>query len=412
MTIAIDRPICPSVFDADLPEIDYEQCQNPDEAHKIISRARGRAPLAMGPHGPELLSYELVRSVLRDPRFRVPQGMFLASQGITSGPLWERIAASLISLDGAEHHRLRRLVSKAFTPRATARLRTTVVGVITELVDRHTAAGRCEVVTDIAREYPIPIISALLGAPAKDWELFSGWTDEIFKAFSWDVAAHESSILAAWDELDAYIDDMVADRRHALTDDLLSDLIRAEDGGDRLSADELRMLAAGLLMAGTDTTRNQLAASVQVLCDHPDQWALLADRPGLAANAVEETMRHSPIAFGALRTAIEDVEIAGVTIPAGTLVIANTAAANRDPAVYDDPDRLDITREGAPAMQTFGAGMHYCLGANLARLELAEALAVITRRMPHARRTGPNSWKPLTALSGPIALPIEFDAGH
>ena len=218
--------------------------------------------------------------------------------------------------------------------------------------------------------------------------------------------------MVAWEELDAYIDEMVAHRRHTLTDDLISELIRAEDDGDRLSADELRMLAAGLLIAGTDTTRNQLAASVHVLCDHPDQWALLAQHPELATNAVEETMRHSPIAFGTLRTAVEDVEIAGVTIPAGTLVVAHTAAANRDPAVYDDPDRLDITRDGAPAMQTFGAGMHYCLGANLARLELAEALTVMAQRMPNPRRTGPAPWKPLTALTGPITLPIEFDTGH
>jgi cytochrome P450 len=412
VTITIDRPICPGVFDADLPEIDYEHCQSPNEAHEIISQARRHAPLAIGPHGPELLTYELVRSVLRDPRFRVPQGMFLASQGITSGPLWERVATSLISLDGAEHHRLRRLVSKAFTPRATERLRTTIVDVISELVDRHTATGRCEVVTDIARQYPIPIICALLGAPAEDWEMFSAWTDDIFKVFSWDVAVHQQTILAAWEELDAYIDDMVAHRRQSLTDDLLSELIRAEDDGDHLSADELRMMAAGLLMAGTDTTRNQLAASVHVLCDHPHQWALLAQHPEFAMSAVEETMRHSPIAAATLRTALEDVEIAGVVIPAGTLVIANTAAANRDPAVYDDPDRLDITREGAPAMQTFGAGMHYCLGANLARLELAEALSVMTRRMPNARRTGPAPWKPLTALSGPVTLPIEFDPGH
>ena len=323
-----------------------------------------------------------------------------------------RVATNLISLDGAAHHRLRRLVSKAFTPRATARLRTTIVDVITELVERHTTAGRCEVVTDIARQYPIPIICALLGAPAEDWALFSDWTDDIFKVFSWDVAAHERAILVAWEELDAYIDEMVAHRRPTLTDDLISELIRAEDDGDRLSADELRMLAAGLLIAGTDTTRNQLAASVHVLCDHPDQWALLAQHPELATNAVEETMRHSPIAFGTLRTAVEDVEIAGVTIPAGTLVVANTAAANRDPAVYDDPDRLDITRDGAPAMQTFGAGMHYCLGANLARLELAEALTVMAQRMPNPRRTGPAPWKPLTALTGPITLPIEFDTGH
>jgi cytochrome P450 len=412
MTITVNRPICPSFFDVDLPMIDYGHCQSPAEAHEILSQARRQAPLAIGPHGPELLTYELVRSVLRDSRFRVPQGMFLASQGITRGPLWDRVATNLISLDGAAHHRLRRLVSKAFTPRAIARLRTTVIDVITELVDRHTGTGRCEVVTDIARQYPIPIICALLGAPAEDWELFSDWTDDIFKVFDWNVAAHERVILSAWDKLDAYIDGMVANRRQTLTDDLVSELIRAEDDGDRLSADELRMLVAGLLMAGTDTTRNQLAASVHVLCDHPDQWALLAQHPELAMNAVEETMRHSPIIATALRTALEDVEIAGVMIPAGTLVLANTAAANRDPAVYDDPDRLDITRDGAPPMQTFGAGTHYCLGANLARLELAEALTVMTRRMPNARRTGPAPWKPLTALSGPAILPIEFDAGH
>jgi cytochrome P450 len=303
-------------------------------------------------------------------------------------------------------------VSKAFTPRATARLRTTIVDVITQLVDRHTGTGHCEVVTDIARRYPIPIICALLGAPSEDWELFSDWTDDIFKVFAWNVAAHERVILAAWEKLDAYIDGMVANRRQTLTDDLVSELIRAEDDGDHLSADELRMLVSGLLLAGTDTTRNQVAASVHVLCDHHDQWALLARHPELATNAVEETMRHSPIAVATLRTALEDVELAGVMIPAGTLVIANTAAANRDPAVYDDPDRLDITREGAPAMQTFGAGMHYCLGANLARLELAEALSVMTQRMPNARRTGPAPWKPLTALSGPATLPIEFDTGH
>jgi cytochrome P450 len=413
MTVdTLPRLDCPNVFDAGLPILAYEHVHNPEEAHRLIAQARNLAPIAIGAHGPEILSYELVRTVLRDPRFRVPQGMFLASQGITSGPLWERVATNLISLDGAEHHRLRRLVSRAFTPRATAGLHSTIVDVITELVDRHATTGRCDVVTDIARQYPIPIICALLGAPSEDWELFSDWTDDIFKVFDWDVAAHERVILAAWEELDAYIDDMVARRRQTLTDDLISELIRAEDDGDRLSADELRMLAAGLLMAGTDTTRNQLAASAHVLCDHPDQWALLAQHPELAMKAVDETMRHSPIAAAALRTALEDVEIAGVMIPAGTLVLANTAAANRDPDVYDDPDRLDITREGAPAMQSFGAGMHYCLGANLARLELAEALTVMAQRMPNARRTGPAPWKPLTALSGPITLPIEFDPGH
>ena len=158
-----------------------------------------------------------------------------------------------------------------------------------------------------------------------------------------------------------------------------------------------------------------MAAAVQVLADHPDQWALLAEHPELAPQAVEELMRHSPIVFAALRVATTDVELGDlgdIVVPAGAYVIANTAAANRDPAVYDDPDRLDITRHGAAPMTTFGGGVHYCLGAHLARIELAEALKDITRRMPHARCTGPAPWKPIAGISGPTSLLIAFDAGH
>jgi cytochrome P450 len=412
MTIGTERSSSPSVFDAGLPSIDYQLVEDPEEAHAIFHEARRQAPIALGPHGPELLTYELVRSVLRDPRFCVPPGFGLAAQGITSGRLWDRVASNLLSLDGAEHNRLRRLVSKAFAPRGAARLRTTIIEVITELVEPLTKTGRCDLVADVARRYPIPIICALLGAPRQDWELFSRWTDDVMRTFGWTAADDAPDILRAWDELDAYLDDMIADRRTALTDDLISDLIRAEDDGDRLTHDELLMLAAGLLMAGTDTTRNQVAASVQVLCDRPDQWALLAEHPELAPNAVEETMRHSPIGVVTMRTAIEDVELAHVLIPAGTLVMINAGAANRDPEVYDDPDRLDITRDAPPAMLSFGGGLHYCLGSHLARAELTEALTIIPRRMPNARRTGPAPWKPLTGLSGPTTLPMEFDAGH
>src|SRR5262249_6153966 len=150
--------------------------------------------------------------------------------------------------------------------------------------------------------------------------------------------------------------------------------------------DELLMLCATLLGAGTDTTRNQLAAAAQVLSAHPDQWALLARHPELAANAVHELMRYCPSIFRTIRQAAEDVELAGIRIPAGTIVLANTAAANRDPDIYDDPDRVDITREDPPAMPTFGGGVHYCLGSHLARLELTEALRVITKRMPNPRQ--------------------------
>ena len=400
-----------TVLETDLPTIAYEHAQSPREAHELIRQARRRGPIAMGPHGPEMLAYDLVRTVLRDDRFVMPKGIALAAQGITSGELWDISLKGLLSLDGAAHHRQRRLVSKAFTPKAAERLRTTCADIISDVVDSHTGAGHCDVVADIARQYPIPIICAMLGTPPDDWHLFSDWADDVFKIFDWNVVDDEPDILRAWRALEAYLDGMVTLRRDALTDDLLSDLIRAEVDGDRLAHDELLMLAATLLMAGTDTTRNQLAAAVQVFCEHPDQWALLAEHPELAPKAVEEAMRYSPVIFTTMRTAVEDVELGGFTIPAGTLVIANTAAANRDPAVYQDPDRFDITRKDAPAMLTFGGGMHFCLGAHLARIELAEALTTMARRMPNIRAIGPVPWKSITGISGPACLPIEFDYG-
>lgn len=400
-----------TVFEADLPDINYEDAASPDEAHRNIRKAFEQGPIAIGPHGPEILSYDLVRTTLRDPRLCPPPGLTLEAQGITSGRVWDKVTTSLLAINGAEHTRLRRLVSKAFTPRAVTRLDTTIVDVLNELIDPLTVAGRCDVVADIARPYPVPVICALLGAPPEDWRLFSAWADDIFKVFTWNVAEYEDDIMAGWDGLEAYIDEMVAHRRQSLTDDLISELIRAEDDGDHLTSDELRMLAATILMAGTDTTRNQVAAAVDLFCDHPDQWELLASRPELAMRAVEEVMRYSPVIFGAMRVALEDVELEGMLIPAGTLVICNTAAANRDPAVYDSPDRLDIACEGAAPMQTFGAGAHYCLGANLARRELAEALRVMASRMRHPRRVGPAVWKPIVGITGPATLPIEFDAG-
>ncbi|OBF41058.1 cytochrome [Mycobacterium sp. ACS1612] len=401
---------CPTVFEADLPTVSYEDAPTPDAVHAALKDARDRSPIAMGAHGPEILGYELAHTALRDPRLAPPPGLGLEAQGITSGPLWDRVTATLLSVNGEDHTRMRRLMCKAFSPRAVARLDTTIVDIVTQLTDPLLVAGRCDVVADIARPYPVPVICELLGAPKQDWQLFSVWADEFFKTFTFKAAEYEADILKAWGELDDYVDAMVADRRNSPTDDLISELIRAEDGGDRLSMAELRMLAGGLLMAGTDTTRNQVAAAVDVLCDHPQQWALLAEHPELAMHAVEELMRYQPVTIGVMRMTLQDVAYEGVTIPAGTFVLVNTVAANRDPAVYDDPDRLDITRDGAAPMQSFGAGVHYCLGANLARREIAEALRVMSRRMRNVRRSGPAPWKPMVGITGPATLPVEFDA--
>ena len=401
----------PSVFEAGLPTLHYDFTDTPQDIYPQFREAQRAAPIALGPIGPEVLSYDLARTVLRDPRFVVPAGIHLSAHGITSGPLWDRVTRSILNMEGEEHRRLRSMVSRAFTPRATARMHDTIHAVINDLIDNVIDSGRCEFVADIARPYPIPVICALLGAPREDWQQFSRWAEDIFKivSFDCDLAAEEPVVLKAWGEFDDYIDDMVVLRRKRLTDDLLSELIRIEDGGDRLNAGELRMLAFSILVAGTDTTRSQLAASMQVLCDHPDQWALLRDRPDLAMRAVEETMRHSPSMCSTVRSVADDVEIGEYTFPAGSFILVNTYAANRDPAIYDEPLRFDITRDDPPPILTFGGGVHYCLGANLARLELAEALKDLAKRFPNPRCVGTVPWKPLLGLSGPTSLPMEFN---
>ncbi len=406
---------CPSVSDAELPVLRYHHLTDPDEAIHVIADARRRSPIAMGPYGPEVLTYDLARTVLRDNRFITAQGLGLDAQGITSGPLWDRAAKSILGLDGAVHSRLRRLVSKAFAPRGAERLRDLAVEIITGIVEPFTSVGYCDVVTDVARGYPTPVICALLGAPPEDWQLFSDWVEDIKKFFDLNLANDAPAILAAWAAQDSYLEDLIDQRRARLSDDLISDLIRAEDPdrpGDRLGHDELISLCSSLLGAGTDTTRNQLGAAVQVLATHPDQWDLVARHPELAPAAIHELMRYRPITFGTLRRAAQDVELAGVRIPAGTLVAVNIASANRDPDVYDDPDRLDITRNGPAANLNFGGGVHYCLGAHLARLELVEALRVITRRMPNPRLTGPSPWKSMAGIRGPLSVPLEFEPGH
>ena len=198
-------------------------------------------------------------------------------------------------------------------------------------------------------------------------------------------------------------------RRLAPADDLLSDLIAIEEVGDRLSTDELVMLAEAVLMAGTDTTRNQLACAVAVFVDHPDQWAQLAEHPELAPRAVEESMRFLGAVRATVRLASEDAVYRDVLFPRGTVVSVSLAGANRSSLAFEQPDAFDITAERQAAQMTFGSGVHHCMGAALARAELQEALPVLARRLPALRLSGPITWKlPTVGIWGPAQLPLQF----
>ena len=294
--------------------------------------------------------------MLADPRFRPAAGL------------------------GVPYPRLRAVVDSTFTPRAAERLRGAVVDIVGRLVDPFADTGRCDVVADVAASYSVHVVCAALGVRRADWERLARWADDVTDL----------------DALYHYVDVMVAQRCGHLTDDLLSDLIVADIDRDGLTSDELRRLVATLLTSEAHRLRDQLAASVEALCDHPEQWALLAENPDLAAQAVEETTRHSPVVFSVLRVATEDVDVEGVHIPADTVVTVNTAAAGRDPVAHGDPERLDITRTFAPSAPRPG------------HTALAEALRLMAERMPHIRRTATAPWKPIVGVSGPTAVHVEF----
>jgi cytochrome P450 len=373
-----------------------------------LATMRRQSWLVRTPMGFALTRYEDVVAVLRDRRFHSALSLIPQMQGMV-GSDFEQRRPSILSMEGDEHARLRRLVAPAFTPAAAEQLRPFMREVIAELVDGVLPAGHCDFVAEVADPYPIPIICELLGAPREDWQQFSRWATDIFRIFNQNLAEDLPAIERASEELEAYVHDLVDARRRTPGDDLLSALIAVEEAGDRLSSDELIMLAEAVLMAGTDTTRNQLACCIALFGAHPDQWQQLVARPELAPRAVEETMRYLGAVQGTMRVASQDIEYRDVTFPAGTLVGISLAAANRDPGMFEDPDRFDVTREMSVPQMTFGSGIHHCLGAHLARAELQEALVVIADRMPALALAGPVEWKPEQfGIWGPARLPVRW----
>jgi len=397
-----------SVYELDLPDVDTVGMGR-DDALAAIAEARRHHWLARSPLGFSLSRQEDCVSLLRDKRFHNALSLLRQMNGLEpDGPENER-RQSILSMEGDDHARLRRLVAPAFTPSAADRLRPFMREVVGGLVDSFAPAGRCEVVVDLCEPYPIPIICELLGAPKEDWRQFSAWATDIFRIFNQNLAEDLPLIEAADAALEDYLADLIAERRVAPGDDLLSVLIAIEEEGDRLSTEELVSLAVAVLMAGTDTTRNQLACALALFAEYPEQWALLAERPDLAPRAVEEAMRYLGAVRGTVRFAPEDVVFRDVLFPKGTLVFVSLAGANRDPDSWEAPDAFDITRERKTLQMTFGSGIHHCMGAALARAELQESLVLLSRRLPGLATDGPVEWKPTTfGIWGPARLPLSF----
>jgi len=396
------------VSELSLPDLDVVGLER-QEAIAAIEAARSVHWLARNELGYTVTRLQDVTAILRDQRFHSALSMIEQSPEFGASSYGGERRQSILTMEGTGHARLRRLVAPAFTPSSANRLRPTMRSVVSELVERVVDRGESELVADVCEPYPIPIICELLGAPPEDWKLFSAWATDIFRIFNNNLAEDLPLIERAGEELTEYVSTMITERRADPRDDLLSDLIAVEEAGDRLSTDEMAMLAQAVLMAGTDTTRNQLACSVALFTEHPDQWALLAEHPELATRAVEESMRYLGAVRGTARFASEDIVYRDVLFPQGTLVATSLAGANRDPEAFDDPNVFDITRERGTVQMTFGAGIHFCMGAALARAELQEALPLLARRMPDLERSGNIEWKPSSfGIWGPARLPLRF----
>jgi cytochrome P450 len=394
----------PDLTGADDPDVSWH-----DQRAACDAAAEGHW-LARNLFGYTVLHYDDVVAMLRDKRWHSASGQIVERAGIDN-PEWNaRRRTSILAAEGDEHTRLRRLVGPAFSPRHADSLRPYMREVVNGLIDEFAHRGHADIAVDFCEPYPIPIICELFGAPKQDWKRFSQWATDIFRIFNNNLADDLPIIMRAQDELDDYVSALIDQRRDEPTDDLLSSLIAAEAEGDRLTHGELVMLCEAVLMAGTDTTRNQLGCSMYLFTQHPEQWDLMRERPELAPRAVEETMRLLGTVRGTARLASTDIEYRGVVFPKGTFLATSLHTANRDPSVFDEPLSFDITREPARQPQlTFGSGIHYCLGAALARAEQQEALTILAERLPNLRLDGDVVWKPnSTGIWGPDSLPVTF----
>lgn len=402
------------VADLDLPAFDYTDPTLRGERFHTTMRelAAGGRWLAEMPLGYVVLEREAGEFFLRSKSFTFP-GMKVAEIfGVSEGPLYEEISRNILCIDGADHRRLRSLVNPALTPRAVERYRPAMRGFIEELFAPVAESGSCEFVDAIAKPYPSLTIATVMGAPLTDAPRLHHWSNLIQRQFASNLLDERAEIEQAVVEFYDYAHDLLAQRRESPGDDLISKLIAARFEGDRLSDDELVNLVLNVLIGGVDTTQSQLAHAVRLLAQHPDQWALLAERPELAPAAVEEALRFEPITPFTARIAIEDVEYRDVTFPADTVVMVSAFNGNRDGEAWAEPERFDIAAERTAGgrLLTFGAGIHYCLGANLARAEMQEALTFLAPRMPGLRLDGEPEFGTVHGIYGLDSLPIAFDA--
>jgi cytochrome P450 len=380
-----------------------------DRFHEEMERLRAETWLAKSDLGYFVLDREAGSFFLRTKSATFP-GLRIAEMfDVEEGPLLEQMRRNILHINGDAHGRLRNLVNPAFTPRAADRWRPAMREFLERLWEPLEERGECEFVEDFAKPYPSLTIATVMGAPLADAPKLHRWSNLIQRQFDPPSLMNErEAIEAACAEFYEWAGSLIERRRDDPGDDLISTLIAASHEGDRLDDAECMNLVLNVLVGGVDTTQSQLAHGLRVFARHPDQWELLAERPELAPAAVEELLRYEPITPFTARLLHEEVEYRGVTFPADSVVMVCAFTGNRD-GVNGDAEAFDITAERGPAKPlTFGAGVHYCLGANLARAELQEALAFLPSRMPGLELAGEPELGSIHGIYGLERLPLRW----
>lgn len=398
------------VGNLDLPAFDYADPGLVGDAyHEALAALREQGWLAQSPISYLVLDHDAGEFFLRARQTAFPGQEIAELFGITGGRLREQIDANILNLRGEHHRRLRALVAPAFTPRAAARWRPVMREIAGRLWQDLAGAGECDFVAAFAKPYPALTIAAVIGAPQQDAPALHEWSTWVQRQF--DIRALETEparIEQAVTELYDYVTALLEARRAAPGNDLIDDLLAAQADGDRLSQAECVNLVLNVLAGGVDTTAAQLAHALRLFAVHPGQWELLASHPELVGNAVDEVLRFEPITPFTARICTGQIEYRDVIFPPGTIVAICTERANRQAA---DGERFDITADAGARLLTFGAGAHFCLGSNLARAELEEAIGFLAPRLPGLGLAGPEQLGGVEGIYGIEALPLRWSVG-
>jgi cytochrome P450 len=402
----------PLVTDLDLPEFDYlDPALRGPRFHEVLKELHQKSWLARSSFAYFVFDRRVIAELLRDRQLASPLRAFLQLLGITDqGWLDWRLKGAVQSAVGSDHSKLRHAAAAAFTPKAIDRLRRSMREMIAALWRQISARGRCEFVSDYALRLPAMAIAELLGVPAEQ-ERLARWSIAMGRMYDLGDPDAPAAVVAATEEARAFVVDVLVERAKNPGEDLLSALAVAGERTAKLTREECAILAIDMIQGGTKTTAAQLGHMMRLFVEYPEQWELLRERPILVAQATEEVLRYEPIAPLDPRMISKECEINGVTFRSGSLVFACIARANRDPALFENPETFDVTVERKEEHFTFAPGFRYCLGANLARAEIQETLSFLLPRIAALRADGEMEFgSPTAGIYAMKAVPVTFES--